>query len=94
MYKIVFQYFLQLLSPLCDSMKEWYERGTKHLWQTILVGEFQFPKNPGALCTVEHSQGTQSEKTFPKHVLHLELGQLLCVPVSLVVTVTILTTLR
>lgn len=67
----------------------------KHLWQTIPhVGECQFQKNSGALYTIEHGQGTQLEKTFPNHALALQLGQLLCMPAFLLVTVTILTTLR
>lgn len=67
----------------------------EHLWQTIpYVGEYQFPKHPDALYTVEHDQGTQSEKTFPKHVLNLQLGQLVWLLTFLLVTVTILTTLR
>lgn len=39
---------------------------------------------------MEHNQGTELEKTFPKFVLALKLGQLLCVPASLLVTMTIL----
>lgn len=94
--QFVFQYFLQLLSTPYERVIEPMKVvPNKYLWQTIpQVGECQFLKNPDALYIVEHGQGTQPEKTSPKHVLALQLGQLLCMPASLLVTVTILTTLR
>lgn len=38
---------------------------------------------------MEHNQGTKLKKTLPNYAISLQLGQLVCVPTSFLVTMTI-----